>query len=114
MSMHSTSEREVLAESGNGFVSRCTCCLEYNVVYKTVLLVFDEEAMLRFFEWVTSYRYSRENYHPLPHGSHHIYSSPHSNLFLVYSKDELDELAVLFAEVQIVLQVRKLVRGFDQ
>lgn len=109
--MHSKPEREIITESFNGFVSRCPCCQEYNVAYKTVLLVFDEEQMLRFFEWVSSYRHSRENYNPLPHGRCRIYSSPHSNLFLVYSDAELDELAGLWAEVQIVLEARKLVRG---
>ena len=107
--MHSESDREILAESAHGFVSRCPCCLEYNVAFKTVLLVFDEDAMLRFFEWVLSYRHSLENFHAFPHGRHHLYSSPHSNLFLVYSDQELDDLSVMFAEVQILLEARKLV-----
>jgi hypothetical protein len=73
------------------------------------VLVFDEDAMLRFFEWVLSYRHSFENFHAFPYGRRHLYSSPNSNLFLVYSDEDLDELSILFAEVQIILEVRKLV-----
>jgi hypothetical protein len=107
--MHQRSNLEIITESLNGYVSRCLCCHGYNIGYKNVLLVFDEEAMLRFFDWVISNRQSLENYQPLPHGRNRIFSSPHSNLFLVYSDEEIDELADLFAEIQIVLEARRLV-----
>ena len=107
--MHQRSNLEIIAESLNGYVSRCLCCHEYNIGYKNVLLVFDEDAMVRFFEWVIANRQSLENFHPLPHGRNRIFSSPHSNLFLVYSDEEIEDLAHLFAEVQIVLEARRLV-----
>ncbi|WP_333820063.1 DUF6686 family protein [Ohtaekwangia sp.] len=107
--MHERSNLEILAESLNGYVSRCLCCHEFNLAYKNVLLVFDEEQLIRFFEWVLSNRQSLDNFHPLPHGRCRIFSSPHSNLLIVYNDEEIDELAGLFAEVQIVLEARRLV-----
>ena len=106
--MHQTGLPDILAESENGYVSQCTCCREFNVTYKNVLMVFEEDAMHRFFEWVLSHRASRENYQLLPHGRTRIYSSPHSNLFLVYDDDELDELDQLFAQVKLVLEARRI------
>jgi len=60
--------------------------------YKNILIVFTEESMRRFFDWIVSFSSSPANYHQLPHGRNRIYSSPHSNMYLVYSDCELDEL----------------------
>jgi hypothetical protein len=106
--MHEQNLLDIIAESENGYVSRCTCCLEYNVTFKNILLVFNEDAMFRFFDWLATYRSSRENYQPLPHGRNRVYSSPHSNLYLVYNDEELDELHQLSSEVRIVLEARML------
>jgi hypothetical protein len=106
--MHDQSYLDILAETKNGYVSRCNCCGEFNLTYKNVLLVQEEEALFRFFEWVIAYRSSRENYQPLPHGRDRVYSSPHSNLYLVYNDRELDELEELFAGVQLVLEARRI------
>jgi len=106
--MHDQSYLDILAETKNGYVSRCNCCGEFNLTYKNVLLVLDEEAMVRFFEWVITYRSSRENFQPLPHGRDRIYSSPHSNLYLVYNDGELNELEDLFAGVQLILEARRI------
>jgi hypothetical protein len=107
--MHEKTSREIIAEGLNGYVSRCTCCQEFNVCYKNVLLVFDEDAMMRFFEWILENRTSRTNYQPLPHGRNRVYASPHSNLYLAYNDAEIDELEDLSVEVRLVLEARKLV-----
>jgi hypothetical protein len=99
----------ILSQSENGYVSQCVCCEEFNFTYKNVLLVFDEESMMRFFDWVVSYRYSKDNYQPLPHGRNRIYAGPHNNLFLVYNDEEINEIERLFAEVSVILEARKIV-----
>ena len=106
--MHQQSQLDILAETSNGYVSQCTCCHEFNLTYKNVLLVFDEDSMFRFFDWVIGYRNSLENYQPLPHGRNRLYSSPHSNLYLVFNDEEIDELEILFAEVQLVREARRI------
>ena len=106
--MHDQSHLDILTETRNGYVSRCGCCGDYNLTYKNVLLVLDEEALFRFFEWVIAYRSSRQNYQPLPHGRDRVYSSPHSNLYLVYNDREIDELEELFAGLQLVLEARRI------
>jgi hypothetical protein len=100
----------MVAESKNGYVGVCECCHQYSFSYNNLLLVFGEDQMLNFFEWLMAYRYSRENYVSLPRGRDRIYSSPHNNLFLVYNAEELDEIATLFAEVQVVLEVKNILR----
>jgi hypothetical protein len=108
--IHNNSHFNIVAESKNGYVSVCECCYQYSFSFNNLLLVFGEEQMLNFFEWLMAYRYSRENYVSLPGGRDHIYSSPHTNLFLVYNDEELDEISALFAEVQLALEVRKILK----
>lgn len=100
----------MVVESKNGYVSVCECCHQYSFSYNNLLLVFGEEQMLNFFEWLMAYRYSRENYVSLPGGRDRIYSSPNNNLFLVYNDEELDEIAALFGELQVVLEIRKILK----
>jgi hypothetical protein len=57
---------------------------------------------------VITYRSSRENFQPLPHGRDRIYSSPHSNLYLVFNDEELNELEELFAGVRLILEARRI------
>jgi hypothetical protein len=106
--MHQQSSLDILAQCENGYVSQCECCQDFNVTYKNVLLVFNEESMERFFEWILSYRSSRDNYQPLPHGRDRIYSSPHNNLFLVFNDEELEDLHQLAAQVSLVLEARRI------
>lgn len=108
--MHGKYYTDIVAaiENGYGYISRCVCCEEFNVTYKNVLLVFNEESMKRFFDWISSSRLSPENYQPLPHGRNRIYSSPHSNLYLVYNDCELDELSQLFGEAKLILEARRI------
>lgn len=106
--MHQQSSLDIIAQCENGYVSQCECCQDFNVTYKNVLFVFNEESMKRFFEWVLSYRSARENYQPLPHGRDRIYSSPHNNLFLVFNDEELDDLHQLFTQITLVLEARRI------
>jgi hypothetical protein len=105
---HNSSHFQILSACKNGYIGVCDCCQQFNFSYNNVLLLFSEEEMMNFFDWLMAYRHSRENFVSLPDGRDRIYSSPHSNLFLVYSDTELEELSDLFAEVKIMLEVRKI------
>lgn len=104
---HRDSCFRVLSECANGYIGICECCLEFNFAYKTVLLSFQEEEMLQFFQWVIGNRSSRDYYMPLRHGRNRVYCSPHSNLFLTYDDDELDEITRLHNEAVLLWQVQK-------
>lgn len=108
LNMHQQSSLDILAQCENGYVSQCDCCQDFNVTYKNVLLVFTEESMQRFFEWIFTYRTCRDNYQPLPHGRDRIYSGPHNNLFFVFNDHELDELCQLYTQSSIVLEARRI------
>ncbi|HEY3404626.1 MAG TPA: DUF6686 family protein [Ohtaekwangia sp.] len=108
--MHQQNAFEIIAESTNGYFGRCTCCHEFNFVYKNVVLAFQQDELLRFGEWLIEYRYHNDTYLALPHGRTRVYR-PLTNLFLAFHDNELDELGDLFSQVQIVLEARHLVKG---
>jgi len=106
--MHQSSAFKILAQHQNGYIGICECCQDFQVAYKTLLIIFREEELNNFFAWLLGNRHTRENYVPMPHGRDRVYASPHSNLFLVYNEEELDELASLFTEAQLMLEARKI------
>lgn len=107
---HNGSHFQILSECRNGYVGVCECCRQFSFSYNNVLLLFSEEEMMNFFDWLMTHRHSRENFVSLPDGRNRIYSSPLSNLFLVYNDSELDELSGLFAEIKIMTEVRKIMK----
>lgn len=109
--MHQQSSFEILAESDNGYIGICTCCQEFNFVYKNVVLAFQQEELIRFCEWLITYRHHNDTYLPLPHGRTRVYRSPLTNLFIAFHDHELDEVSQLFSQVQLVLEARSLVQG---
>ena len=82
----------VLAECRNGYIGVCECCHEYNFVYKNLFLIFSQDELIRFCEWVLSYRAHENTYLPLPHGRTRVYKSHLGNLYIAFRDDELDEV----------------------
>ena len=100
---------QVLSECANGYVGICTSCKEFNFAYKNVLLTFEEDTLLEFFTWLIEGRDNPRHLVELPHGRCNVYQSPMCNLFLIYTREELNEIEQLFMEVQIMLQARSIV-----
>ena len=111
--MHEQSTLNILAQSDNGYIGECECCHEFNFVYKNILLIFQQEELFRFLDWLISYRKHDDTYLPLPHGTSRVYRSPLNNMFLAFHEHELDELTTLFTEAQIILEVRSLLTNND-
>lgn len=99
---------QVLAECEHGYIGVCECCHEFNFAYKTVLLTFQEDEMRQFFDWLIGCRHAPHHYQPMRHGRNRVFSSPHSNLFLTYSDEELDEIASLYKQTVVMLQVQNI------
>ncbi len=36
----------------HGYMGICECCREFNVAYKNMLISFQEEEMIQFFDWI--------------------------------------------------------------
>ena len=106
--MHKEAD-QVLTECENGYVGVCTSCNEFNFAYKNILLTFQEDALFQFFTWLIECRDNPLYLLDLPHGRCHVYQSPMHNLFLIYTREELNEIERLFMEVQLVLQARNIV-----
>lgn len=106
--MHQSSAFTILTQHANGYIGVCECCQDFQVAYKTLLIIFREEELHNYFAWLLGNRHTRENFVPLPHGRDRVYASPHSNLFLVFNDTELDELASLYTETQLILEARKI------
>lgn len=102
------SQFRILAESSNGYIGVCSCCREFNFAYKTMLLTFQEDSMVNFFEWVSTNRYSPEYYFPLHHGRNRILPSPAGNLFLTYSDEEMEEIIQLYHEAKLILDAERI------
>ena len=108
--MSEDSPFHILAECHNGYIGICECCHEYNFVYKNILLIFSQDELLRFCEWVIGYRTHENTYLPLHHGRTRVYTSPLSNLFIAFREDELDEVDQLFTEARLILEARNLIQ----
>ena len=106
--MHKESPLNILAECNNGYISVCECCNEFNFAYKNILLTFQEEDMLRFFDWIIENRNSPHHFMPMHHGRSKVFSSPNSNLFLVFHDNELDEVVRMYNETRLILEARKV------
>lgn len=106
--MHTKTSFKILAETDNGYIGVCACCNEFNFAFKNVLLTFQQEEMFRFFEWIIARRDSPEHYMPLHHGRDKLFSSPNSNLFIVYNDDELNEIVMMYNEALLILEARKV------
>ena len=98
----------ILAKNENGYIGVCECCREFNFAYKTFLLVFQEDEMHRFFDWIISKRNSVEHQATLHHGRDRIFCSPNSNLFLTFSDEELEEISNLYYQSNLQLQAHML------
>lgn len=109
--MHQNPEFKIIAECREGYIGVCECCQEFNFAFKNVLLTFQEEEMIAFFEWMIAGRDSCENCTQLYHGRNRIFSGPHSNLFLVYNDEEMDEMIRMFHEVMVLIEARNLLSG---
>src|SRR5690349_4147625 len=108
---HDETAFRVLAEGIDGYLGVCTCCRKFNFAYKTVLLSFQEDEMHRFFDWLITNSKNREHYAPLRHGRNHVFSSPHSNLFLTFNDQELEEIEALYHQAILLLQAEQLLLG---
>ncbi len=106
--MHKESSFRILTETENGYIGVCVCCQEFNFAYKNVLLTFQEEEMFRFFDWVIDGRNAAGHYMPLRHGRDKVFSSPDSNLFIVYNDNELDEIIDMYNEAKLMLEAQKV------
>ena len=111
MIMHHTSDFQILASSDNGYIGICTCCEQFNLVYKNILLTFQEESLFQFCDWLVECRNNPEYQYTSYHGRNHVYPSPLQNFFLMFSNSELAEVEHLYNEVQLVLEARKLVKA---
>lgn len=109
--MHQSTQQQVLAEGTNGYISYCSCCHDYQFVYKNLVLIFQYEELVRFCEWLITFRYSPETYIPLKHGKCRVYKSPLSNLVIAFTQVELDEVEILLAHLQLITEARQLVQG---
>jgi hypothetical protein len=106
--MHLKDKFKLLAEHEHGYIGMCECCREFNFAYKTVLLGFGEEEMLNFFEWVSSNRFNPDHYMMLQHGRSRIFTSPHSNLYLVFNDEEITDILGMYTEARLVLEAEKI------
>lgn len=105
---HENSRFKILSENNEGYIGVCECCQQYNFAYKTVLLTFPEDDFHRFFDWLITNRFAPQHYAPLHHGRSRMFSSPHSNLYLVYADEELDDITHLYQEASLILEAQKL------
>jgi hypothetical protein len=105
---HKKSNFRILTECDHGYIGICDCCREFNFAYKNTLLTFQEDEMCRFFDWVIANRNSPEHYMPMQHGRSKVFSSPNSNLFLVYHDDELDEILLMYSQTKLMIEAQKV------
>src|SRR5688572_28350544 len=99
--MHSPSEFKVISETNSSYIGYCECCLQYNFAFNNLLIVFSEDELINFLDWLQCNRSSTANELALPNGRTRVYSSPHGNLFLVFNDTELDEIDLMAAEVKL-------------
>ena len=75
-----------------------------------MLLMFTEDNLISFFDWLLQGRHSTESYWPMPHDRDRVFTTPYNNLYLTFSDAELDELTELYTTTYLVLEARNLVK----
>jgi hypothetical protein len=106
--MHGNENFRLLAEHEHGYIGICECCREFNVAYKNMLISFQEEEMMQFFDWIHANQFNPAHYMRLAHGRNRIFTSPHSNLYMVFTDEEIVELLEMFGQVKLVLEAEKI------
>jgi hypothetical protein len=101
----------VLTDCRNGYIGVCTCCGDYNLAYKNVLLIFNEPQLFQFLDWLEENRSHPDFHVPLRHGRTHLYCGPVPHLFLAFNDRELDELNTMAIEVKLLLEARRAIAG---
>ena len=100
---------QILSENEFGYIGQCACCREFNFAYKNLLITFTEDHLFHFCDFLIGNKDDPNFLFDTPRGKSHVYRSPVENLFLTFNADELQELAQLFNEVELVLEARKIV-----
>jgi hypothetical protein len=111
--MHESPGFQILSECVDGYISECTCCHEFNFVYKNIVLCFEQEELYRFLHWLLDTRYDPDSYFPMPHRRNRVYRSPLTNLCLAFNQEELEDIETLFAETQLVLEAQRVLKEKD-
>lgn len=104
---HNSSQFQMLSACKNGYVGACDCCQQFNFSYNNVLLHFSEEEMMNFFDWLMAYR------HPvriLFHCRMDVigFIPVRKTISSWYIMIPSLTISNLFAEVKIMLEVRKI------
>ena len=106
--MHEESDFQILAECEHGYIGMCTCCREFNLAYKNILLSFPEEDMFRFCSWLSEGRSNPCTQLPMRHGRNKVYATPMNNFYLAFDVEELNDIERLAAEARLILDARRI------
>ena len=106
--MHKNDRFKTLSEHEHGYIGMCLCCQEFNFAYKNVLIGFREDEMENFFEWIRANQFNPDHYTQLQHGRSRIFTSPHSNLYLVFTDEEIEEILEMYTETKLVLEAQRV------
>lgn len=108
--MHAQSQFKIISENANGYIGVCDCCQQYNFVFNNLFIVFQEDELLNFLDWLRYNRSSKECQMMLHNGRNKLYTSPHTNLFLAFNDEELDEIETMAGEVKLLLDARRILK----
>lgn len=100
---------QIITQCNDGYIGYCECCGDFNLAYKTLLLVFQQDEMMRLLHWIEENRNNGDFLFPFPHGRDRIYRSPISNLYLLFNEAELDDLSNMAMESKLILEARKVI-----
>ena len=98
----------IIAECPRGYIGQCTGCKEYNFAFNNLLITFSEDHLVWFFDWVLQNRDNPDFHFLLANGQDRIYKSPLENLFITFNSNELEDMEILYGQLQIVWQARQI------
>jgi hypothetical protein len=104
----------MLAQNRNAYIGQCTGCLDYSFAYKNLLFTFTEEQLGIFCDWLTGNIHNPNFFFDLPHGKNRVYRSPVDNLCFAFREDELVEIAELFTEARVLMEINKVLYGRER
>lgn len=108
--MHAQSQFKIISENTKGYIGVCDCCHQYNFVFNNLFIVFQEDELLNFLDWLHYNRFSKECHTMLHNGRSKLYASPHSNLFIAFNDEELDEIETMASEVKLLLDAKRILQ----
>lgn len=103
--MHMECKLKILSSGKNHKIVTCSCCGRVSMHYQDLLVEFEQEAFLRWANWVLEVDYMKLVRKPEGDSSFVSLRTCHPRIQFIFDKEGFSELQQIFSEVLLLLGV---------